>query len=163
MPLDPSPSFKNEEAFVRLDICVQKLHENKKRWFQMEPKERLSYLKNMLCRIQNVKHKDWGAASAHQQGYDPQTLLGRRVAGAEQMINASILANTVRSLIRSYRSLAKKGSLPTVSYSQRDDGRRIYSVFPFDWADRMNYLGIAGVKGEVWTQEPEQESPLEKK
>ena len=118
------------------------------------------YLEKMLINAQQLNHIEWGIQSINVQGYDHNGAYGERLASAEQMINASILTGTIRSLIRTYKSLVKTGAPPKLkNVRPHSDGTRtIHTVFPFDFSDKINPNGIAGVTGEVWTIPQQEES-----
>lgn len=136
----------------KLQLKLERLSHRKDTWREMRPARRLDYLRDMLTRLQAIDHQSWGEASSARQGYDPQAQTGEVIAASEEMVNAAIIAGTLRALIRTYSSIMKRGAPPQVSSRPSSVGpQHIASVFPFDLADKMSPYGLAKIQGEVWT------------
>ena len=135
-----------------LQLQLERLSLNKVKWKDMQPAQRSGYLDKMLLRLQTLDHKTWGKRSSMRQGYDPDNIHGDVIAAAEEMVNSALMAGTIRALKRTYVSIARNHTPPQISSRLSATGsQHIASVFPYDFADRMQPYGLVGVKGEVWT------------
>ncbi|MBM75150.1 MAG: hypothetical protein CMK59_07100 [Proteobacteria bacterium] len=134
---------------------ITRLHENRDLWKNMSAQEKLSILNKMLENTQNIDHQQWGKASIHQQGYDPESSCGQQLGSSEQMVNAATIVGTLRSLIRTYTSLSETEAPPILTkMTDRTDSRTVLKVFPYDFSDKVGGpLGVAGVTGELWIEE----------
>ena len=145
--------IQKKELQSRLEI----LSKNKKIWGDMKASDRLQYLKKMYKRLQQIDHLTWGQHSSQQQGFDVDETYGQVIAASEQMINGAILVGTIRALIRTYTSLTKHATPPSLKASSSQQAfssqkRQIISVFPYDTADFLSPYGMAKIKGEVWSK-----------
>ena len=145
----------NDIQIKELQPHLERLYKNKGNWGEMQASDRLIYLKKMYKRLQKIDHTQWGQKSSHQQGFDANEEYGELVAVSDQMINGAVLVGTIRALIRTYTSLAKHGTPPSLKTSSSPHHRQIISVFPYDMADFLSPYGMAKVKGEVWTKNNE--------
>lgn len=131
---------------------LTRLAANKARWVAMPPANKLCFLEQMLRTLRSLDHDSWGACSAARQGYDVATDSGASLGALEGMVNAVILATTLRALRRTYTALAANGALPDLPHRWHH-GRRVVPVFPHVLLDKLSLEGMAGLTAEVWLRE----------
>ena len=146
-------SSLSNATYPDLQGQVERLHKNKEIWKTMSFADKLSILKQMLEHTQNVDHQAWGNASIHRQGYEPSSDLGAQLGASEQMINAAAIVGTLRALVRTYTALSQTNQPPVLPKAEdRNDSRTVLKVFPYDLADKLGPLGVAGITGELWIE-----------
>ena len=137
----------NENALLQANI--ERVYSKRLAWASLGYAEKLAFLEGMLHRLRSVPHEDWGRTSAQVQGFSASNPGGDIVAAVEQYVNASMISGLIRSLIRTYKSLASDGSAPSPKNILHRDGRWISQVFPLDHQDKLGPNGLAGIKVEV--------------
>ena len=140
VPVEANP------AFVQ---ALGVLQSHKARWATMEPGDRLAYLEKILARLQGLDHERWGTSATRSYGLRPEHPVGDFHVAMESMVNVSVMAGTIKHLIRTATAHAKDGAAPTLARTSRD-GREVVQVFPIDRDDRFSQEGRGGCTGEVW-------------
>ncbi len=127
---------------------VQHVVSRKEAWRKLGADRKLGYLLQVRANAE-AGAEDWARTCARIRGI-PEGGSAPHLEGASWLSGVALFGFSVDTLIRSYKSFSRSGSLPPASgWRVLTDGRRIATVFPVRSADR---LFAPGCRGEIWFQ-----------
>jgi hypothetical protein len=132
-----------------MQVALELLHSKSGEWAALEYAEKVVLLEGMLSRFEAIDHVEWSKLAVARQGYALGPGVTETFAAVEQIVSVSIIAERIRTMIRTYRHLAAHGVPPQPESRDIGGGLSKSLVFPFDSAERKGRTGQAGVKVEV--------------
>ena len=131
-----------------IDNAIQHTASRKDTWRRLDPRQKLAYLQQVRA-LSEVNAAAWARTCLRIRGV-PEGGPAPHLEGAAWLAGVTLFGFSLDTLIRSYETFVRRGSLPTVSeWRQRPDGRRIATVFPSRALDK---LYAPGHWGEIWFQ-----------
>ena len=139
-PTPPTPMSATSKS--DMDKAVQRLQKHKKDWILLAPHKKAVLLEECITEAQTLT-EEWIASSCRAKG-----ILRDSPDEGEEWIGSFM--PFIRNLRLLAHTLKHKGEPPLPNTYQRSNGQWVAKVFPFDWKEKLMYMGF---DAEVWIQE----------